>query len=341
MSASCQILGQSPSLRHLWTPKERKALVLLRDEYQLAWEILTPIFNRWLDADQGVRQRVLYAQYSYFSRPATSSKQKNAQTAFSFTNEDLETLHLELERIGLKLGIKIHRQFSMHDSEYSQIHNDALKRKRSSGTLHADSEETDEPAASSSKKHQRSLRQTILREQSSQPSSPILAIRGVRRNLFNPASSSGLPVPLSRELSATMEDLPPLGFRGFSERSQGLNSPLGFRAGAFIHAARIPVCPHPTDAEFLLEANLHVGWTEGHPSPFISVTTSCIRAIMRSRSPKSGRYLAVLDLRKIRSSGSIFEAKSLGLRPTNPNGDPIAYHSGGEYLVWVRNSSII
>ena len=357
---------QSPSLRHSWSSKERKALVLLRDEYQLAWEILTPVFNCWLDVQQGVRQQVLYSQYLYIVRPATNEKQRTAQVTFSSAHQDLDTLYYELEHTGTKLGIKFHRQYLSHSIVDSETYKDTLKRKRLSGTLHAESEKTTMSAASSSKRQQStfqvsnvsahlltpspksSLRtppetgefcQILPRNQPSGPSSPTLAVRSVRRNIFTPASSSQSPVPKSQGSSAAKEDLPLLGFRGFSAKSQGLNSGSGFRAGAFVQSARIPTCPSSTNTDFMSEANLHVGWSKGHPSPFISITTSCIRAIMKSRSPKSGRYLAIFDLHKIHDSGSMFEAKSLGLKPTKPNGKPITYHSGGEYLIWVWNPS--
>ena len=366
MSPSCQSHGQSPSLRHIWTSRERKALLILKDEYELSWDTLTPVFNCWLDADQGVRQRVLYAQYSYFSRPATSSKQRDAQTAFSSAYQDLDTLCQELQQVGLKLGIEIHKPYPGYNIENTQTYDKSLKRKTLSGTLHPESEMPNMLAASPSKKQHSfpdivrstypstpsqvrdpqtppsvNSHHTGPRSPPPQPSSPTLAIKTVRRNLPNAVHSLGLPTCAPQISPSSLPELPLVGFRGYSDKSQGLNSPQGFRAGAFVGAANIPQCPAVTDASFIAEATFHVGWTKDHSSPFISITTSCIRAIMKSRSPKSGRYLAILDLRKIRSSGSIFEAKSLNLRPTKPNGDLIKYHSGGEHLIWVCSSSTV
>ena len=54
---------------------------------------------------------------------------------------------------------------------------------------------------------------------------------------------------------------------------------------------------------------------------------------MKSRGPKSGRFLAIIDLNKIPQE-SLFTASDLDLHPTKANGDEIRYYSGGEYLVY-------
>ena len=154
-----------------------------------------------------------------------------------------------------------------------------------------------------------------------EPSSPTLAIRTLQRRQ---SRDTLIPTTQQWSSSSTGIELPIIDFRGYSEeKSQGLNSPQSFRAGSFLDAARIPTCPTVTEPEFIAEANTHCAWTKGHPSRFISVTTSCIRAMMKARSPKTRRYLAVLDLHKIQQSGSIFSADSLHLKPTRPDGSAV------------------
>lgn len=332
-----------PPSRHSWTTAERKALIILHDEYQLAWNVLTPLFNSWLGQPHGLLQQVLYSQYIYVAHTPSKLGQRKVQNTLVDTNDD--EIRYQLTCTATKLGIGLPKTDQKDDSE--RQHDTSINRKRSLSEIHTPNAKRpqlvsfdqmhNQPCTPrhhfglqtppTSRKHPREPLQAVHPLQLS----PTLAIRSVERSLSNAVVTNP-----KKSLTLPHMPLPLIGFRGYSEKSQGLNSPLGFRAGAFIDSARIAACPDSTDAEFQLEANMHVAWTKGHPSPFISITTSCIRAIMKSRSPKSGRYLAVVNLHKIRESGSIFEAKSLGLKPTKPNGTPIKYHCGGEYLIWVR-----
>ena len=69
------------------------------------------------------------------------------------------------------------------------------------------------------------------------------------------------PVPISR-----------LAFRGFSERSQGVNSIHEFVAGAFVNAEYILECPDVKDPVYVSEATRHVGLDTSRPTPFISLS---------------------------------------------------------------------
>ena len=347
-----QVMSE-PTSRHYWTTAERKALLILHDEYRLAWNILTPLFNSWLGQSHGLVQQVLYSQYVYVAHTPSKTSQRRVQDTLAGTNDNDKIIQHQLKQTAIKLGIRLAEP---DQTKYSEIQPDTSpKRKRSLSQTYTPNAKRPSRVASDPIDDQpctpeqhygmktppisQEVCQEKLQIERSLQLSPTLAIRAAQRSLSNPVITKPKKT-LSLNNTEPHLSLPLIGFRGYSKESQGLNSPLGFRAGAFMSSARIPICPNPTDAEFMSEANLHVGWTKGHPSSFISITTSCIRAIMKARSPKFGRYLAVLDLQKIGHSGSIFEAKSLDLQPTNAKGTPIKYHSGGEYLIWVRNSSI-
>lgn len=72
--------------------------------------------------------------------------------------------------------------------------------------------------------------------------------------------------------TTTPVEITRLGYRGFSANSQGVNSPEGFRAGAFMNVATPPECPGVQTPVYISEALRHVGYTKEWPTPFVSLT---------------------------------------------------------------------
>ena len=63
-----------------------------------------------------------------------------------------------------------------------------------------------------------------------------------------------------------------LAFRGFSERSQGVNSVNEFIAGSFVNAEYIPESPDRKDPVYISEATRHVDLDTSRPTPLISLS---------------------------------------------------------------------
>ena len=123
--------------------------------------------------------------------------------------------------------------------------------------------------------------------------------------------------------------LPRIGFRAFSDTSQGINCPVaGFRARAFTQISReeIPSSPDPDSSEYRKAATCHVSIQHtGPPSPLISITSRFMRClhIALKKGPKS--WIAVIDMTSL--GGRVQSAQSLNLQTTH------RYVPTGEFLV--------
>ncbi|KAL9102222.1 MAG: hypothetical protein Q9163_002604 [Psora crenata] len=333
--------------RNVWSSGQRKALRVLVEGYGNDWSDIVPVFNSYsqLSAPQarGIPKRVIRTQWNYIKRTSSRIKSTDLKASYPSSHAEEENIRKTLEDLAIRLGIQLRRQ-----GKNSPLH--IYRNMRSDRSLLADKlhSSPQTPSRLMNQDHDNGLL-TPPRSQPSDsiPQVPRLSIgrSPTRRStkaiatpppMIIPQSPSNITPPLNG-------DLPSLGFRGFSQTSQGKNGGDGFIAGAFVDSARIPACPTPNSPDFRNRANKHVGWDKDHKSPFISLTISPIRAMIRARGPISGRYIAIIDLHKVNQNGSIFAANTLNLTPTRGNGAKIIYYSGGEYLVWgqLHRSEII
>ncbi|KAL4905405.1 hypothetical protein BDW74DRAFT_177776 [Aspergillus multicolor] len=131
--------------------------------------------------------------------------------------------------------------------------------------------------------------------------------------------------------------LPPLLYRWWNVKSQGLNLEGSFVAGMFAGLLRGFFEPYTiTDDEFsnLFESHIR---REQTPSPFISTFQSLLAPVHRGLREGKGASIAIYDSRKITSKAYsahyfVREHKLLGKIGRT-------YHGGGEYLVWGQINS--
>ena len=364
----------SLATKHSWSAHERLALRILIDGYNINWAEAVPIFNGFLNPieGRGIKRRVLYAQYNNITRKSTRLRKKQLNASYPTSKAAEENIRKALEATARKLGIELIRcnanlvpngANSPEDADVSttrqQVPKSSTDDPKQSSPLGTSIPRTtvessqpkiqcrmDRPKTPSifanSRYHSGLLTpppsRRVLRNTSrsivSERISPLEASNCWRKQSFETSIGQHLDQEKDKQLS--VNELPLIGFRGFSpSKTQGYNSADGFRSGRFVHSARIEQCPAIESEEFRSTANEHVGWRKLRPSPWISITTSLIRAMMRARSPQSGRFLAVIDLRKVDESGYIFSTKTLNLKPTKADGSKIKYQSGGEYIVYV------
>ena len=364
-----------PRRTHVWNAEQRIVLRILKDGYHVEWAELVPLFNASVLPAHGcgLSQAILYAQYNHIVKPSSRISKENRRASFPYSQADEEFVRHSLETTASKLGIKLVRrelERPVDEDEAVCLPYENTDRRSSS---HANSSalncsNTDlspcsvgnsdttlpEPRTRCSvrtpRTPTRSFPQTTEIGLMTPPDSGSASLR-IHPSITSPHStpiragsrtSSHVPLKATtrrptkvKSVEFPVQELPILGFRGFSSQSQGYNGPDRFLAGLFAqpNAARISACPVPDSDAFRIPANLHVGWNKTQ-SPFISITSSPIRAMMKSRGPLFGRSLAVIDMHRIRETGSIFTASTLHLKPKKDDGSPVIYHSGGEYLVW-------
>ncbi|KAG8533162.1 uncharacterized protein KY384_001945 [Bacidia gigantensis] len=340
------------AMKHTWTPSERKFLRVLKSAYEMTWEQAAPIFNTAFQIPNAFYPPALSAQHSELSRRASRDLSRDFQALFS-TNADEEwEIKSHIANTAARLGMQIFErvphyqihQMPLTPSEpmtptssqadgQSEMMDVATQQKhlRTPGTpskltLHASTRSfCINPSQIDANRGQSSSRRTrtiaFMNEQDQGPPTSRLKRHRVKES---PPSS----------------ELPRLLYRGYSDKSFGLNSAHGFRAGQFICDARIPPCP-PLQ-EVRKEATRHV---EGDKTPrgtfFISMTSNLVRAlVIGARTMKYNSYVALIDTEKMTRQGdSIFCAKDLDLHPTKVK----SYYPSGEYLCYgqIRQEAIV
>lgn len=338
------------NFQHRWTSENRVILSLLVERFSNGLSEITPVFNDFyrgaLPKVHGLNESTLRVQWNEIR---TQKKKFDIQaslediTASPLTKVDCEEdLLVFLESKASTIGITLIRKPTGPAGVLPQLQ----KRKR---VNHNES-----IAELYSSEDDLSLQKIPKQSRLSAPALPTTPThRYTRDGLMTPPSSEkvrgpstfvlrGKPNSPTKSRNATNKAssiqskahmvMPMIGFRGYSEYSQGRNNPRGFVAGAFTNIARIPPTPKIDDPLYRREALRHVAWTKTSLSPFISLTINPVRAIMvASRmNKKSKGFLAMIDLYKLNNEGVLQDARSLDLERDSS----VKYHSGGEYLVW-------
>lgn len=336
--------GRRSRHQHRSTDEQRVVLGLLVEKFENSLREVTPVFNAFyrgaLPRVHGLNQNTLSVQWSDIR---TQRKKFDFQAALGdmvaspLVHVDSEnTLLILLETKALAVGIQPVRKSVPLASKTPQL---SLKRKRGNAerTVHKAGYES--TSTSYSSEDAMDLLKIPNVSQLPSPTTPAAPTRGTTSTtarcsdlLMTPPSSksrlrhSALPLrgsPSSPTKSRsnvsktaryyTNTAMPLIGFRGFSKHSEGKNGPQAFIAGAFAQTARIPPCPDTDDAKYRREALLHVAWSKTSLSPFISLTTNPIRAIMVAGNlqKKCTGYLAMIDLHVLNDESTIKDAKFL------------------------------
>ena len=281
-----------------------------------------------------IRDLVLHAQLCYISNKSSRIMGKDLKATYPSSVDEEEQLHRCIESHAIKLGVPLRRRDmnatavevaiqSFATGSEAEIEWGTPRPKRQCTLGISTTPQRDRmvdlelglmtPPYSSINR---------IRQSSTVSSREISPTPGNRK-------SSTMPPRLpEKRLASDMvrqQTMPTIAFRGYSSKSQGLNGPDEF------HPGTAPIWLVGS-AGWLKELEYHVGWTRDHPSPFISLTISPIRAMMKARSG-AGRFLATFDLTKI-PEGSIFRASDFDLHPKKGDGTPIMYQSGGEFMVY-------
>jgi hypothetical protein len=134
--------------------------------------------------------------------------------------------------------------------------------------------------------------------------------------------------------------LPPLLYRWWNVRSQGLNLENVFVAGMFASLFKGYFAPD-TLAEDVFNRlfESHIRRHKDFPSPFISTFMSLLAPVHRGLREKGGATIAIFDTRKLRSK--VYSAREF-VREQNLKIGRM-YNGAGEYAVWgrINNDAII
>ncbi len=138
---------------------------------------------------------------------------------------------------------------------------------------------------------------------------------------------------------------PRLAYRAANSSSQGLNSPMGLRAGRYKKSDIIPPSPSPQSPAYRNDARSHISSVPTGSTSFISVTRNLLRAFHHGFKTASDSSIYVIDLHEVERLhsehrclfGSVQSVKSLQLE--SPNG----YSGSGEYVIWgeVKRDAIV
>ncbi|KAL4815827.1 hypothetical protein BDW67DRAFT_175902 [Aspergillus spinulosporus] len=134
--------------------------------------------------------------------------------------------------------------------------------------------------------------------------------------------------------------LPPLLYRWWNVRSQGLNSENGFVAGMFASLFRGYFAPETlAEDDFNRLFESHIRRHKDFPSPFISTFMSLLAPVHRGLREKGGATIAIFDTRKLRSKA--YSARDFVREQKLKIGR--TYNGAGEYEIWgqINNEAII
>ncbi|RDW69028.1 uncharacterized protein DSM5745_08788 [Aspergillus mulundensis] len=126
--------------------------------------------------------------------------------------------------------------------------------------------------------------------------------------------------------------LPPLLYRWWNVKSQGLNLENSFVAGMFASLLEGYFEPDTiTEDEFdnLFESHIR---RKQLPSPFISTFQSMLAPVHRGLREGKGASIAIFDSRRITSK--VYSARSFVEKHKLRGKIGRTYHGGGEYLIW-------
>lgn len=134
--------------------------------------------------------------------------------------------------------------------------------------------------------------------------------------------------------------LPPLLYRWWNVRSQGLNLENVFVAGMFASLFKGYFAPDAiAEDEFNRLFESHIRRRKDFPSPFISTFMSLLAPVHRGLRGKGGATIAIFDTRKLRSK--VYSAREFVREQKLKIGR--MYNGAGEYAVWgrINNDAII
>ncbi|KAL4761529.1 uncharacterized protein BDW70DRAFT_168005 [Aspergillus foveolatus] len=134
--------------------------------------------------------------------------------------------------------------------------------------------------------------------------------------------------------------LPPLLYRWWNVRSQGLNLENVFVAGMFASLFKGYFGPDTlAEDEFNRLFESHIRRRKDFPSPFISTFMSLLAPVHRGLRAKGGATIAIFDTRKLRSKA--YSAREFVREQKLKIGR--MYNGAGEYAIWgqINNDAII
>lgn len=326
-------------LNHTWTLEEKITLSILVQRYHSSWKDRTLIFNTYFHAaESSANQRPLLSENTLrtmwwrLKNGQNSNAAKDISwydTVFSDTSIAWAATRASLEAIGTELGINIQKRTTTDQSLANETprHTKVIKRKRAKTPLSDSSSEGEEDGLNplSTTRRLYTNYQTPTR-------------RGIVQHdtgLITPPNSSQKAKRANH--SDVTRRLPRFAFRAFSRSSQGLNSPIGLRAGRFVESIAIPSPSSCQSPSYRDDARRHISSTPNGMTPFISVTRNLLRAFHHGFKTASDSSIAVVDLYKAeglhpgetdRSFATVQSVRSLQLE------SPDGYSGSGEYLIW-------
>ncbi|KAK4990131.1 hypothetical protein LTR50_002761 [Elasticomyces elasticus] len=278
-------VSRARSGRNSWTTEQRTILCLLRRFTDNSWDDVTKVFNKNFQTE--LRVSPLRAQYYELCGQKTNEAwravflESAAPDGVARWENELAELRLTARTVDVELVFN-------------------------NGTTVAVTV-TATVAAGRPRPKKRTLKQAKLGTKSNPKPKKVKSLTDVL-SLEPPAIPERLlPTEEARKNSAPTKGLL---YRFYDEKSQGTNSPTGFRAGAFANMKGTLPRPLSITEPYLTSpcAENHLNKNES-PSPFISVTNSLvwiIRQMRQSPGQKTNPRFAVIDAAIVAEDDGIY-----------------------------------
>jgi len=326
------------SPRHIWTTQERIALRILVESYDDGWNSVVPVFiahfqtaeNNW----HGLSETILKGQHDWMRCRKSVYHTKDISKmveASLLSPESAESVKSSLEATASRLGMRLVRKGSKAVPRELRSELPVISYKEAtildvlvSATAPAPTATTpttpSDRVATGLETPPRSerLSNRYVHSPSYLPKPPIGGTFSKERLLFSSISNKDRS---TTQASVSSSELPKLVFRGYTCKSQGLNSVNGFRAGVFVNKQHVTPAPSTNSQAFRSDLLRHISADKSGPTSFVSITKNPIRAIMRASRHKDSGFLSIIDLTRANEVGSIYVAGSLDVKSTGVHYD--------------------
>ncbi|KAL8730843.1 MAG: hypothetical protein Q9166_003770 [cf. Caloplaca sp. 2 TL-2023] len=268
--------------RHVWGRDEKQVLYVLDTHYENTSADLRKVFHAYFAGRSMPRRSAWNAMRIYIANPSRYRKW--------WTEAAAHRLRAKLRATASSIGIRLLPKSG--EAPKNQTHK---RRRRAPSPSSSNSSISDDNWNQSE-----SLSDKV-------PVTPRVARPKGVGGLLTPPSTQPKSNRIGKQVRA-VGPVPPIAFRAFNDKSQGLNSIDGFVAGSFMGLEATAISAIASETFYLQEVKRHLAPQPTGHTPFISVSQHLLRVIIHAlgRIRKDRRStnwkVAVINLSKVTSS---------------------------------------
>lgn len=342
--------------RHSWNLEQRVALCVLKRWFSPNHKDMHPVFNahyapsiQQQNPGHHIAQTTLLAQLRDMENDGENNEAWRSvvlETEFGDPHSYFKNTRQDLEKTATNVGVALIRGWEDKHRISARSGRGRIsktrKRKRGGnvegvlGFVMNDSEE-DEPCTPSKRRYGLLTPPTTMRA----------SVQAIRSHQIPKRKPQVAQLITPEPFDYNYRFLPPnLGFRFWDNKSHGLNTAEGFRAGAFVNChGSIPSPPNRYDQVFRQQSNIHLQ-PLAEPSSYISVWEGILPAFHRGLRSSANAHVAMINLR------AVYEQQLSGIPGLYPAAHAINqlemvtkgnYRGRKEWLVWgeIKRAAVV